>query len=310
MKKAGPTPEARRPHLLIGPWMHAINVSQKLAGVDYGAGSLVDLDGLICRWFDYWLKGVQNGVNDAKPVSVFVMGVNRWYQEQDWPLPQTQWTKYYLGSSGKANSLKGEGRLSTERPTGAFDSYTYDPAKPTLSPFTGGHVDGAVDARLPAIGDEVLVYDTPVLKEPVEVTGPISAKLYAATSAGDTDWMVRLIDVYPNGYAALLCDGVLRARYRDPDKNGAFNAQKLSTIEPDKVYEYTIDFWRATGNVFLAGHKIRVEISSSYFPYYLPNLNTGADNNAYETKRVVARQKVYHTAEYPSHVVLPIISRK
>ena len=156
----------------------------------------------------------------------------------------------------------------------------------------------------------MLVYDTPVLKEPVEVTGPISAKLYAATSARDTDWMVRLIDVYPDGYAALLCDGVLRARYRDPDKNGAFNAHKLSTIEPDKVYEYTIDFWRATGNVFLPGHKIRIEISSSYFPYYLPNLNTGADNNAYETKPVVARQKVYHTAEYPSHVVLPVIPRR
>jgi putative CocE/NonD family hydrolase len=168
-------------------------------------------------------------------------------------------------------------------------------------------VDGAVDARLAAIGDEVLVYDSPVLKEPVEVTGPISANLFAATSARDTDWMVRLLDVSPDGRAALLCDGVLRARYRDPQKNGAFNARALSTIKPDTVYEYRIDFWRATGNVFLAGHKIRIEISSSYFPYYLPNLNTGADNNAYETKPVLARQKIYHTAEYPSHVVLPVI---
>jgi putative CocE/NonD family hydrolase len=311
MKKAGPTPEARRPHLLIGPWMHSINVSQKLAGIDYGTDSLLDLDGLICRWFDYWLKGVENGVKDRKPVSVFVMGINRWYEEQDWPLPQTQWTKYYLDSGGKANSLKGDGRLGSERPAGsAFDAYVYDPVNPTRSPFTGGHVDGAVDARLPAIRDEVLVYDTPVLKEPVEVTGPVSGKLYASTSARDTDWMVRLIDVHPDGYAALLCDGVLRARYRDPEKNGVFSARKLSTIEPDKVYEYTIDFWRATGNVFLPGHKIRIEISSSYFPYYLPNLNTGADNNAYETKPVVARQKVYHTAEFPSHVVLPIIPRR
>ena len=311
MKKSGPTPGTRRPHLLIGPWMHSINVSQGLAGIDYGAASVVDLDGLICRWFDYWLKGVQNGVMDAKPVSVFVMGVNRWYQEQDWPLPQTQWTRYYLDSGGKANSLKGDGRISTERPSGAAsDSYVYDPAKPTLSPYTGGHVDGAVDARLPSIGDDVLVYDTPVLKDRVEVTGPISAKLYAATSARDTDWMVRLVDVYPDGYAALLCDGVLRARYRDPENNGSFNAQKLSTIEPDKVYEYTIDFWRATGNVFLPGHKIRIEVSSSYFPYYLPNLNTGADNNAYATNRVVARQRVYHTAEHPSHVILPIIVRR
>ena len=308
MKKAGPNPEARRPRLLIGPWMHAINVSEELAGIDYGADSLVDLDGLICRWFDYWLKGAQNGVMDDPPVSVFVMGVNRWYQEQDWPLPQTKWTKYYFDSGGKANSLKGDGGLSAEPPKGAaFDAYTYDPATPTLCPYTGGHVDGAVDARLAAIGDEVLVYDTPVLTGPVEVTGPISATLYAATSARDTDWMVRLINVGPDGYAALLCDGVLRARYRDPAKNGVFNPRKLSTIEPDKVYEYTIDFWRATGNVFLPGHKIRIEISSSYFPYYLPNLNTGADNNAYATEPVVARQKIYHTAEYPSHVVLPVI---
>jgi putative CocE/NonD family hydrolase len=311
MKKNGPTPETRRPQLLIGPWMHAINVSQKLAGIDYGADSLVDLDGLICRWFDHWLKGVPNGVKDLPPVSVFVMGVNRWYQEQDWPLPQTKWTKYYLDSGGKANSLKGNGKLGIERPTGAaFDAYTYDPAKPTRSPYTGGHVDGAVDARLPAIGDDVLVYDTPVLTEPVEVTGPISAKLYAATSARDTDWMVRLIDVHPDGYAALLCDGVMRARYRDPDKNGAFNPKKLSTVEPDTIHEYTIDFWRATGNVFLPGHKIRIEVSSSYFPYYLPNLNTGSNNNAYETKPIVARQKLYHTAEYPSHVVLPVIQRR
>lgn len=310
MKKSGPTPEARRPHLLIGPWMHAINTSQSLAGIDYGAGSLVDLDGLICRWFDYWLKGIENGVRNSKPVSVFVMGVNEWRQAEDWPLPQTQWTKYYLDSGGKANSLKGDGRLAVERPVRAgFDAYTYDPARPTPSPYTGGHIDGAVDARVPAIGDDVLVYETPVLTESVEVIGPVSAKLYAATSTRDTDWMVRLIDVYPNGYAALLCDGVMRARYRDPGKGGAFNAAKLSTIEPEKVYEYSIDFWRATGNVFLPGHKIRVEVSSSYFPYYLPNLNTGVDNNAYAKAGVVARQKIHHGGEFASHITLPVIPR-
>ena len=311
MKEHGPTPEARRPRLIIGPWPHGINTGPILAGIDYGADSLIDLNGHVCRWFDHWLKGVKNEGLAEPPVSVFVMGVNRWYAETDWPLPQTQWTKYYLDSRGKANSIKGDGILSTALASGQpFDTYVYDPANPTISPFTGGHIDGAVDTRIPAIGDEVLVYNTPPLREPLEVTGPISAKLYSATSARDTDWMVRLIDVYPGGYAALLCDGVLRARYRDPEKNGAFNAHKLSTIHPERVYEYTIDFWRATGNVFLPGHKIRIEISSSYFPYYLPNLNTGADNNAYETKPVVARQKVYHTAEYPSHVVLPVIPRR
>jgi len=153
----------------------------------------------------------------------------------------------------------------------------------------------------------VLVYTTPPLEEEIEVTGPITAKLYAATSARDTDWMVRLIDIWPDGYAALLCEGVLRARCRDPERGGAFNSTKLSPIEPDKVYEYLIEFWRATGNAFLKGHRIRIEISSSYYPYYLRNLNTGADNVGLETSHVVARQTIYHDAERPSYVVLPVI---
>lgn len=308
MRQRGPTPETRRPRLIIGPWPHGINSSRELAGFDYGADSLIDLDGLTCRWFDYWLKGEANGVMDDPPVWVFVMGVNRWYAEKDWPLPQTRWTQYYLSSGGKANSLKGDGTLGPQAGGGAeFDAYVYDPSKPSRAPFTGGHIDGAVDARVPAIGDDVLVYDTAPLAEAVEITGPVRAKLYAATSARDTDWMVRLIDVRPDGYAALLCDGVMRARYRDPDREGAFQPKRLSTIEPDKVYEYSIEFWRATGNVFANGHRIRVEVSSSYFPYYLPNLNTGADNNGFATQPVVARQRIYHSARYPSHVVLPVI---
>jgi putative CocE/NonD family hydrolase len=139
------------------------------------------------------------------------------------------------------------------------------------------------------------------------VIGPVSAKLFASTSARDTDWMVRLVDVHPDGRAALLCDGVIRARCRDPKKAGVFSPDRLSTIEPDKVYEYTIDFWRATANRFGKGHRIRVEVSSSYFPYYLCNPNTGTDNIGLETKTAIAQQKVYHNAEYPSHLVLPVI---
>jgi hypothetical protein len=131
--------------------------------------------------------------------------------------------------------------------------------------------------------------------------------LYAATSAKDTDWMVRLIDVHPDGYAALLCDGVLRARCRDPQRGGTFNPEKLSAIEPGQVHEYTIEFWRATANLFKKGHRIRLEVSSSYYPYYLRNLNTGADNLGLETRSVVARQRIHHNKEYPSHVVLPVI---
>jgi uncharacterized protein len=315
MKQYGATPEARRPRLVIGPWPHGFNQSSKVGGFDYGPDAVIDWNGYVCRWFDHWLKGVDNGVLNDSPVHLFVMGRNRWYSADDWPLPQTRWTKYYLHSGGRANSIDGDGLLSPSPPDASqqasFDAYTYDPAKPTLSPFTGGHLeDGAADTRKSSAGADVLVYTTPPLEDEVEVTGPITVKLYAATSARDTDWMVRLVDVRPDGYAAMLSEGVIRARHRDPERAGAFNPDRLSAIEPDRTYEYTIEFWRATSNAFAKGHRIRVEISSSYFPYYLPNLNTGADVIGLETRSVVARQKVVHTAEHPSHVVLPIIPRR
>lgn len=315
MKQHGATPEARRPRLVIGPWPHIFNQNRKVGAFDYGPEAVIDWDGCVCRWFDHWLKGLENGVMSDPPVQVFVMGRNQWSAEQDWPLPQTRWTKYFLRSGGHANSTSGDGVLSTSPPgaTGdaAFDAYIYDPAKPTRSPFTGGHLeDGAADTRKSSSGPDVLVYTTPPLEEEVEVTGPITARLYAATSARDTDWMVRLIDVQPDGYAAMLCEGIMRARHRDPERNGAFNPDQLSVIEPHQVYEYTIEFWRATANAFAKGHRIRVEISSSYFPYYLRNLNTGADNIGLETTFVVAAQKVMHTAAQASHVVLPVIPRR
>ncbi len=314
MKKYGATPDARQPRLLIGPWPHIFNKSSKVGAFDYGPGAVIDWDGYVCRWFDHWLKGRDNGVMNDAPVHVFVMGRNQWSAEQDWPLPQTRWTKYFLHSGGHANSNRGDGVLSTSPPgaaeDAASDAYTYDPAKPTLSDFTSGHIeDGAVDTRKSSSGPDVLVYTTPPLDEEVEVTGPVTAKLYASTSARDTDWMVRIIDVRPDGFSALLCEGLMRARHRDPERGGAFNPGKLSTIEPGRVHEYTIEFWRATANAFAKGHRIRVEISSSYFPLYLRNLNTGADNIGLETNSVVAEQKVMHTTAQPSHIVLPVIPR-
>lgn len=312
MKQHGATPDSRHPRMVIGPWQHIINTSRKLGAFDYGEKAIIDWDGYVCRWFDHWLKGIDNGVMNDAPVHVFVMGRNEWRAEQDWPLPQTLWTKYYLHSGGHANSITGDGVLSTSPPTGSdHDSYVYDPAKPTRSCFTGGHLeDGAADTRKSSGGDDVLVYTTPPLEDEVEVIGPITAKLYAATSAHDTDWMVRLIDVQPDGFSAMLCEGVMRARHRDPERNGAFNPAKLSVIEPDHVLEYTIDFWRATGNAFAKGHRIRIEISSSWFPYYLRNLNTGADNIGLETTSVIAKQTIMHDAKHPSHVVLPVIPKQ
>ena len=280
-----------------------------MGAFDYGAEAVINWDGYVCRWFDHWLKGHANSVMSDPPVHVFVMGRNRWHAEQDWPLPQTRWTKYFLHSGGKANSASGDGSLSTLPPGSggaAFDTYTYDPAKPTRSPFTGGHLeDGAADTRKSSSGPDVLVYTTPPLEEEVEVTGPITAKLYAASSARDTDWMVRLIDVQPDGFSAMLCEGVMRARHRDPERDGNFNPDKLSVIEPNQVYEYTIEFWRATANAFAKGHRVRIEISSSYFPYYLPNLNTGADNIGLQTHSVVAQQSSCTRLNHPSHWCCP-----
>ncbi|MGI6414774.1 MAG: CocE/NonD family hydrolase [Thermoguttaceae bacterium] len=309
MKQYGGTPEARRPRLVIGPWPH-VERGRKLLRFDYGPTAPIDWNGYMCRWFDYHLKGIANGVLDDPPVHVFVMGHNHWRAERDWPLPSTQWTRYYLHSGGKANSSAGDGTLSTRAPGDEPpDRYTYDPMHPTLAARQGSTVHGPLDTRPVSAGPEVLVYTTPPLEEDVEVVGPIAAKLFAATSARDTDWMVRLVDVHPDGYAALLCDGVLRARSRDPERGGAFNSAKLSRIEPGEVYEYLIEFWRATGNAFLKGHRIRVEISSSYYPYYLRNLNTGADNVGLETSHVVAQQTIHHDAQRPSHVVLPVIPK-
>jgi putative CocE/NonD family hydrolase len=311
MKKHGTSAAARDARLVIGPWEHIINSRREAAGVDFGPQALIDWDGYVCRWFDHHLKGIDNGVLADPPVHVFVMGRNAWRTAAAWPLPETKFTPYCLHSGGKANSSAGDGLLSTEKPADEpADRYTYDPNDPMPSAaFTNGHIDGPRDISESAKRQDVLVYTTPVLAEDVEVIGPITARLYAATSARDTDWMLRISDVLPDGRALFLAEGLMRARHRDadPEQRGAFNAAQLSTIEPNRPYEYTIEFWRPTGNLFRRGHRIRLEISSSSYPYYLRNLNTGEDNIALATQPVVANQTIYHDVARPSHVILPII---
>lgn len=309
MKQYGGTPAARRPRMVIGPWEHIINTRREAAGVDFGPQAIIDWDGYVCRWFDFHLKGIDNGVLNDPPIHLFVMGRNQWRTATDWPLPATQFTKYYLHSGGRANSSSGDGTLSIDLPADEMpDHYTYAPDDPTPSAgFTNGHIDGPRDIQASARRQDVLVYTTPELTEDVELIGPITARVYAATSARDTDWMVRLSDIQPDGRALFLGEGVMRARHRDPQRNGAFNPERLSTINPDQPYEYTIEFWRPTGNLFARGHRLRIEISSSYYPYYLRNLNTGEDNIGLATQTFVARQTILHDREHPSHVVLPII---
>ena len=309
VQQYGGSPAARRPRIVIGPWEHIINRHRTAAGVDFGPQAIIDWDGYVLRWFDYHLKGIDNGVQQDPPVHVFVMGRNKWRAAQEWPLPQTRFTKYYLHSGGKANSSRGDGSLSPQHPGNEPpDRYIYDPDDPTPSAaFANGHIDGPRDISASAARRDVLVYDTPKLTEEVEIVGPITARLFAATSARDTDWMIRLSDVHPDGRVLFLAEGVMRARHRDPGRHGAFSPNKLSTIEPLQPYDYTIEFWRSTGNVFAQGHRIRIEISSSYYPYYLRNPNSGQDNIGLATKFQTARQTVFHDAERPSHVVFPVI---
>ena len=317
IREQGKTEVARQgKRLMVGPWVHDLGSrSNFLPGapyqtdrVDFGPAAEVDMQPVYLRWFDYWLKGMDNGVADEPPIKIFVMGENYWRYENEWPLERTRYTKYYLHSGGNANTLFGDGSLSTDPPEGGTpsDTFTYDPANPV--PTLGGNnccrsdlvPMGAFDQRAAERRRDVLVYASPELTEPVEVTGPITVTLYAATSAMDTDWTAKLVDVHPDGYAQNIQDGIIRARYRD-------SPTQPTQIEPGSVYEYTIDLW-STSNTFLPGHRIRVEISSSNFPRFDRNLNTGEDPGT-GTRMETAQQAVYHSPEYPSHVLLPVIPR-
>jgi uncharacterized protein len=235
--------------------------------------------------------------------------IDQWREEQDWPLPGTQWTDYHLGSSGHANTSDGDGVLTiAAAPNAEHDTYLYDPRRPVPTaggaclPMTPGF-GGPVDQRVVAGRDDVLCYATPILEEPVEVTGPISVTLFVSSSAVDTDFTAKLVDVFPDGRAINLCDGILRARYR----NGL---DREVLMEPGTVYEITVDM-TATANVFLPGHRIRLDISSSNFPRYDRNTNTGGViAQESEDQMVPAINHIHHGPDYPSRLVLPIIARK
>ena len=297
------TPDARRSQrLLMGPWGHAVNTVSKLGEVDFGPQSLIDLRAEQARWFNRWLRGARQGADDA-PARLFIMGENVWRDEQEWPLARTQWTRYYLHSDGSANSRFGDGSLSPVSPAAEpRDSYRYDPARPVpfITEPTSSQIGGPDDYSAVERRDDVLVYVTEPLATDVEVTGPITVELYAASSAPDTDFMAKLVDVHPTGFTQRLCDGMARARFRE-------GMDRPSLIQPGEIYKYTIDCWN-TAQVFRAGHRIGLEIASSAFPKYDRNLNTGAPL-CQTAEMAVAEQRICHDAEHPSCVVLPIIPR-
>lgn len=300
----GATPEARaRQRLLIGPWDHAVNKSRQIGALDFGPDALIDIEGYQLRWFERWLGQADNGAENEPPVRIFLMGENRWRDEHEWPLARMQATPFYLHSGGRANSRFGDGALAPGAPGAQpADSYRYDPASPTpfitdeLSNQIGGPDDYAAIQRR----DDLLVYTSPALEQDLEIVGPVRVELYASSSAPDTDFMAMLLDVHPNGFAQRLCDGMVRARFRD-------GMDRPAPIEPGQIYHYSIDCW-VTAQLLRAGHRFAVQIASSAFPKYERNLNTG-ESLATGTAMTVAEQRIYHDAEHPSHVLLPVIPR-
>jgi hypothetical protein len=290
--------------MVMGAWPHAINSVSKMGEVDFGPSDKIDMDDLWLRWFDHWLKGVDNGVGKEAPVRIFVMGSNAWADENDWPMARTQYTKYFLSSDGHANTLNGTGKLTVQtQAQQAADSYTYNPFDPTpfITDSTFAQIGGPDDYREVERRLDVLVYTSDPVGEDTLVCGPIRAQVHAASSAKDTDFTAKLLDVWPNGFAERLTDGMVRARFRQ-------GMDKPELLQPGKVYAYNIDLWN-TCQMFLKGHGIRVEISSAAFPKYDRNPNTG-DALGKSARMEAAKQQIYHDAEHPSFVLLPIVPPK
>src|SRR5579862_372430 len=278
---------------------------RKIGEVDFGPQADFDEDDPMLRWYDHVLKGIDNGVDHEKPVKIFVMGKNVWREEEQWPLARAKTTNYYLHSEGSANGLNGEGALSTSAPQNEpADHFIYNPADPV--PTIGGPLccdsfhlpPGPRDQRPDEARQDVLVYSTPAFKTDFEVTGPVSLELYASSSAVDTDFTAKLVDVWPNGFAQNLTEGIVRARYRE-------SQEKPQLMQPGEVYKFDVDLW-ATSDVFLAGHQLRLEISSSNFPRFDRNLNTGEEQSR-GIRMVKAANTILHDAKHPSALVLPVV---
>ena len=312
LKKRGGSAEARDgQRLIIGPWDH-LNSTGVYPDRQFGLmadARYADLTGAHQRFFDRWLRGRAGALDGSAPVRIFVMGLDQWRDEQDWPLPDTSYVDYYLDSSGRANTADGDGGLGAEPPGRQHaDTYLYDPRRPVptlggrvMSPATANEA-GPVDQRRAESRDDVLCYTTPVLERPVEVTGHVSLTLFAASSAPDTDFTGKLVDVFPDGRAIFLTDGILRARYR----NSLADPELLTA---GQIYELAIDL-SVTSNVFLPGHRIRLEVSSSNFPRFDRNTNTGGTiTEDSEDDVQVAVNRIFHGPGHPSRLVLPVIDR-
>jgi putative CocE/NonD family hydrolase len=306
-KNAGNEAARKGQRLLVTIGGHA-GGGEKIGAVDFGPEALqYDETNITLDWYDFLFLGKQNQFASDKPVRIFVMGENKWRDEAAWPLPEAKEMKYLLRSSGKANSAAGDGVLVVASlGKSAPDTFTYNPADPV--PTVGGPLccdathlpPGPRDQKDVEARSDVLAYSSPALENDVEVTGPVSLDLFASSTAADTDFTAKLVDVWPDGFAQNLTEGILRARFRN-------STSAAEPLVPGKIYELKIDLW-STSNVFLKGHTIRLEVSSSNFPRFDRNLNTGK-SAAEDATFVKAVNTVYHDAAHPSALILPVVPR-
>ena len=298
----GRTPACRaNQRLVIGPWIHGpANVGKSNVGeLDFGPETAFDLYTYRLRWYDHWLKGVENGIMNDPPVRIFLMGANRWLGMQTWPPENITYRPiYFREGTGKSEASLNNGNLSFEPPesSGKADSFVYDPEDPTPSLLTYPEL-GPEDHR--PVEGRMLTYTTQLLEQDLTIIGPVKAVLYGTSTARDTDWVVRLCDVWPDGRSMSVCDGILRARYRN-------SLERPELMVPGQIYRFEVDLG-STAQVFKAGHRLRVEVTSSDFPRYDRNLNTGGPF-AQEVRGEVATNTVFQNQEHPSHIMLPIMN--
>ena len=308
--------------LVLGPWGHSDVATRGIGENDFGPNALRDLPREYLRWFDHYLKGIDNKIDQEPLVSLFVMSSNVWVNGPCYPLPETKFENWYLTSAGSANSTKGNGKLVREIPADGTDKYTYDPADPTPTPMlplddeeeedpAKSKLDAKAKQKLEEekkakrearLNDrkDILVFVTEPFAEDYTFAGPVSARLWASSSAKDTDWIVRMQAVGDKDKKMILCEGRLRARYRN-------STYKPEMLEPGKPYEFQIDMWQ-TGMTIAKGKRLRVEVASAAFPMFSRNLNTGGHNEK-ETNFVKADQIIYHGKKHPSCLILPSLPK-
>jgi hypothetical protein len=301
---------ANQQYAVIAPTLHCSYTratENTIVGERSVGDARLDYDDLTYGWFDTFLKGEHTGLLDTLPkIRYYVMGINKWQTADTWPPKGAEPMTFYLSSNGKANTLNGDGMLEMRAPgKDTPDNFTYDPMHPVMS--NGGNVccqanaltGGALDQRKAEENDGILVYTSEPFKTGIEVTGPMQFTTYVSSDRKDTDITVKVIDVYPDGRAYNLDETIQRLRYRDGyDK-------PIDLMQPGKVYKVALQPMN-TSNFFEAGHRIRIEVSSSNFPRFDRNLNTGG-NNYDETQALVAHNTIHHSKEYPSSLTITVV---